>query len=384
MQGWAAVPLPASPASAAGESQRAELGGPGHTCPPWPPPHESTRMGLCLTCETPPHLSTPGSSALGPCNTPAPWVHRILQPHIPHAPRSCTAPHPPQHRTPTAPCPRSAHPAGTGHTPPRPQDLWEGMRPTPTPRVHRTHIAPVPACTVLPTWPHPAQPPSTQQAQIPFHPQPAHPAHPQGTPPRPPPAAVTPHAPDTDAGHGLRMQQGLILRVHQLQCLILQQQQHRPALRGAASAGGPRSHAGGCWSGRRAGQRGTHLPPSTRGATLVQGELADAVVDSYAAPAWCQLVLTHLHPAQRAHSEALQGQHGAGTAWGPQPPACPHVPHNPWGRADPAVRAPHTRTRLSPLPWQSLWQHRAATLGWGSQLPPGSGADPRPRWGQRW
>lgn len=55
---------------------------------------------------------------------------------------------------------------------------------------------------------------------------------------------------------------------------------------------------------------GTHPPPCAGRVVLVQGQLADAVVDSNAAPARCQLLLAHLHPAQRAHGEALRGTAG--------------------------------------------------------------------------
>lgn len=40
-----------------------------------------------------------------------------------------------------------------------------------------------------------------------------------------PPAAVPPYAPHADAAHGLRVQQRPVLRVHEFQCAILQQQQ---------------------------------------------------------------------------------------------------------------------------------------------------------------
>lgn len=68
------------------------------------------------------------------------------------------------------------------------------------------------------------------------------------------------------------------------------------------------------------GEGGTHPPPGTRRSMLVQGQLADAVVDGDAAPPGCQLLLAHLHPAQRAHREALRGTARVGAVWLPPAP----------------------------------------------------------------
>lgn len=66
---------------------------------------------------------------------------------------------------------------------------------------------------------------------------------------------------------------------------------------------------------------GSHLAPVLRRAlALAVGELLDAVVDSNAALARSQVLLGDLHPAQRAHSEALSRDPGAFSTQSPQPP----------------------------------------------------------------
>lgn len=52
----------------------------------------------------------------------------------------------------------------------------------------------------------------------------------------------------------------------------------------------------------------SHLPPDPSGVVevvFVIGELPDAVVDGHAALSGRQVLLRHLHPAQRAHGETL-------------------------------------------------------------------------------
>lgn len=94
------------------------------------------------------------------------------------------------------------------------------------------------------------------------------------------------------------------------------------------------------------GEGGTHPPPGTRRSMLVQGQLADAVVDGNAAPPGCQLLLAHLHPAQRAHREALWGTAQVGAVWLPPAPCTGGGP----GAAPRPAEPPPTVATAQPPP----------------------------------
>lgn len=141
----------------------------------------------------------------------------------------------------------------------------------------------------------------------------------------PPPAAVPPYAPHADAAHGLRVQQRPVLRVHELQRAVLQQQQRSCLGKGGSEAAPPPQKLRGSGEGVRwmwghlGGSGVTHLPAGAGRAIARPRELPDAGADSAAAAARTQLLLPQLHPAQRAHREAL-GQGGecesVGDVWG--------------------------------------------------------------------
>lgn len=245
--------------------------------------------------EAPTHPRTPHPQCAPPAST---WIS-----HIPHA---WDPPPPAPHMQTDAPAPSTPH-AQDSPTAPQVHRPTPGPMQFPAPALRHRHVPFSRAHT---------------GCEGPFHvPRRSHTAPDAPSPPRvppPPPAAVAPHTPDADAGHGLCVQQALVLWVHQLQRLALQEQQHGPALGGQHQAK-ERCGPWAAWAGDMGCVGGAHPPPGAGRVVLVQGQLADAVVDSNAAPAGRQLLLAHLHPAQRAHGEALWGTAG----W------ARHGPHSP-------------------------------------------------------
>lgn len=93
------------------------------------------------------------------------------------------------------------------------------------------------------------------------------------------PALGAAHAPDTDVNQRLTMDQTVVQGIHQAHGIFLQDHQHILALTPGTIVG---------------------LAPV---ASL--GQLLDTVIDSNAALPWCQVLLGHLYPAQRADRKAL-------------------------------------------------------------------------------
>lgn len=136
------------------------------------------------------------------------------------------------------------------------------------------------------------------------------------------PALGAAHTPDTDVNQRLTMDQTVVQGIHQAHGIFLQDHQHVLALprteswqmKVANTANKqftenlpPLSHRVNPWRNQT-----THLTPGTiMGLAPVAslGQLLDTVIDSNTALPWCQVLLRHLYPAQRADCKAL-------TRWG--------------------------------------------------------------------
>lgn len=132
------------------------------------------------------------------------------------------------------------------------------------------------------------------------------------------PALGAAHAPDTDVNQRLTVDQTVVQGIHQAHGIFLQDHQHVLALPRTQSWQikvanmankqftenlPPLSHRVNPWRNQT-----THLTPGTiMGLAPVAslGQLLDTVIDSNTALPWCQVLLRHLYPAQRADCKAL-------------------------------------------------------------------------------